>query len=255
MRIPNPQIEVGGQLQQLNLTAVTVSDDYLWGIDNRSNSIYPPGNLVACARPCTNGTEWSDGKGALDQIDANNGQVLGVNVHKKIYKKQVNAIDREFTEVLSRSGCDISVSSNMNRYVWVLSCQRTTSYICHVCNGSDWTNINHEESLVHIEAGDEEVWAVNATNHIFKRPINGSGTWSIVPGEMRYISASGNAHIWGIAPNNSLYVCAKPCSTGCWQYVGGSFKQVDGGNNFVVGVTTDNTILAMPFEDLGMSLY
>ena len=71
---------------------------------------------------------------------------------------------------------------------------------------------------------------------------------------MRYISASGNAHIWGIAPNNSLYVCEKPC-TGNWQYVGGSFKQVDGSSNIVIGVTTDNTILVISVEDLGMIIY
>ena len=59
---------------------------------------------------------------------------------------------------------------------------------------------------------------------------------------MRYISASGNAHIWGIAPNDSLYVCVKPCS-GDWQYIGGSFNQIDGGNNMVIGVTTDNTLI------------
>ena len=33
----------------------------------------------------------------------------------------------------------------------------------------------HEMSVVHIEAGDEEVWAIGATNYIFKRLINGSG--------------------------------------------------------------------------------
>ena len=119
------------------------------------------------------------------------------------------------------------------------------------CGNEDPLPVDNELSLVHIEAGDEEVWGVNATNHIFKHPVSGNGSWSIVPGEMRYISASGNAHTWGIAPNNSLYVCAKPC-TGDWQCVGGSFKQIDGGNNSVNGVTTDNVILVMSFEDFGM---
>ena len=56
------------------------------------------------------------------------------------------------------------------------------------------------------------------------------------------LSVSETAHVWGIAPNNSLYVCVKPCS-GDWQYVGGSFKQIDDGNNMVIGVTTDNTLI------------
>ena len=32
------------------------------------------------------------------------------------------------------------------------------------CNGSNWVLINHHIPLVQIEAGDDEVWAVNASN-------------------------------------------------------------------------------------------
>ena len=121
--------------------------------------------------------------------------------------------------------------------------------ITHRCANSDQLLIDDELSLVHIEAGDEEVWAINANNRIFKRPVNGSGEWSSVPGEMRYISASGTALVWGIAPNDSLYVCKKPC-TGDWQCVGGSFKQIDGGNDIVIGITTSNTLIAMSLQGL-----
>ena len=120
--------------------------------------------------------------------------------------------------------------------------------------GSDWLTIPHKMSnLTQIEADNEEVWAVDDHNRIFKRPVDGSGEWSSVPEEMRYISASGNAHIWGIAPNDSLYMCEKPC-IGDWQYVGGSFKQIDGGNNIVIGVTTSNTLIAMSLQGTGKNL-
>ena len=120
-------------------------------------------------------------------------------------------------------------------------------------NGSDWLTSPHN-NLIQIEAGDEEVWAVDDRYHIFKRPVNGSGEWSSVPGEMKYISASGYAHVWGIAPNNSLYMCEKPCS-GDWQYVGGSFKQIDGGNDIVIGVTTSNTLIAMSLQGRGIQIF
>jgi hypothetical protein len=68
--------------------------------------------------------------------------------------------------------------------------------------------------------------------------------------EMRYISASGDALVWGIAPNDSLYMCKKPCTEGDWKYVGGSFKQVDGWENSVIGVTTDGSILFMSLEQM-----
>ena len=214
--------------------------------------------FVMCARPCTDGN-WIDGNGALDHIDSSNSEVWGSNVHQDIYRKSISISDTEsFINVPYAYECqecsmcdeDITVSNNDtgSGYLWVLSCAKTV--MCSVCNGNDWMTIPHEMPLIQIEADDEEVWAINATNHIFKRPVNGSGRWSSVPGEMRYISASGNAHVWGIAPNDSLYACEKPCK-GNWQYIGGSFKQVDGGSNIVIGVTTDSKILAMSVEDLG----
>ena len=245
------EAEIGdGQLQTFNITlqAVTISNSYLWGIDDRPNNTFPPGNLVMCKHPCTDG-KWIDGYGTLDQIDADSREVWGTSpsVYRQLYRKPVHISNTEhFTRVRSFKydwcdcSCDVTVSEN--GYVWVLSCENT-----YIFDGSNWMTIPHEMSLTQIEAGDEEVWAVNATNHIFKRPVDGSGEWSIVPGEMRYISASGNAHVWGLAPNDSLYVCEKPC-TGDWLYVGGCFKQVDGGNNAVIGVTTNNSILFMSLE-------
>ena len=246
------QANVRGELQAFNITvkAVTISDDYIWGVDDRPEDIFPPGNLVLCVRPCTDGN-WIDGGGALDHIDASRGELWGTNtsIYGEVYRKQdidSNGPD-DFARVESQfqleecqlCSCDITVSINA-RYVWVLLCVNTAMYNV---KRSIWTTYEfpHEKTLIQIEADNDNLWAVDNSNHIFKRPVDGTGEWSSVPGEMRYISA-GNAHIWGIAPNNSLYVCKKPC-TGCWQYVGGSFQQIDDGNNAVIGVTTNNSIL------------
>ena len=262
MQIPS-QIQVeavankDGQLQIFNVTlqAVTVSDGYFWGIDDRASNAFPPGNLVMCARPCTDGN-WIDGGGALDHIDADSRQVWGTNpnFYGLVYRRPVHASNTEgfirvksFDPNICECSCDITISNN-GRYVWVLLCVKTVMF-----DGSTWTTIPHEMSLTKIEADNEEVWAVNTNNKVFKRPVNGSGEWSSVPGEMRYISASGYSHIWGIAPNNSLYVCEKPC-TGCWQYVGGSFEQIDGGNNAVIGVTTNDSLLFMSMEGIRKSV-
>ena len=237
------------------LESITVSSNYLWGIDNRTAKSTFDANVVYCQRPCCNVNSWKDAYGQLDEtIDANESEVWGVNNRGQIYKRAIDGSGGwiqvsggAHTDCRSLCFSDASVSNN--GYIWALSRQNDTYMLCRGgvgrgCGNNNQMLIDDEVSLVHIEAGDEEVWGVNASNHIFKRPINGSGEWSIVPGRMRYISASGNAHIWGIAPNNNLYVCAKPCS-GDWEYIGGSFKQVDGGNNSVIGVTTDNTVLGI----------
>ena len=142
--------------------------------------------------------------------------------------------------------CFSDISISQGRYVCGVSKENNTVYMCHTsdCNGRNWVLISPEITLTQIDAGAEEVWRVNANNHIFRRPVNGSGEWNIVSGEMRYISASGRDYIWGIAPNDSLYNCEKPC-TGDWQYVGGCFRQIDAEDNNLVGVTIFNVTLAL----------
>ena len=247
----------------MSLEAITVSANYLWGIDDRTGVglTAADNNVIYCECPCSNASSWIDATGQLEQtIDANEDEVWGVNDRGQIYKRPIDGsggwiqiTGGNDDDCSGKCFADTSVSNS--GYIWAISRENETYMLCQGgvrtrCGNSDSMLIDNELSLVHIEAGDEEVWAVNATNHIFKRPVNGSGAWSIVPGEMRYISASGNAHIWGIAPNNSLYMCARPC-TGCWLYVGGSFQQVEGGNNSVVGVTTDNILIAMRLLGIG----
>ena len=181
-------------------------------------------------------------------------ELWGVNDRGQIYKRPIDGSGGWVQISGGRDAdchgkCFSEISVSNNGYIWAISYENETYMLCRQngitsqCANDDRLLIDDELSLVHIEAGDEEVWAVNANNRIFKRPVDGSGKWSSVPGEMRYISASGN-HVWGIAPNDSLYVCMKPCS-GCWRYIGGLFKQVDGGENSVFGVTTDGCILTV----------
>ena len=238
-----------------SLEAITVSTNYLWGIDNRTGMglTREDNNVVYCQRPCSDSSSWIDAVGQLDRIiDANEVEVWGVNDCSQIYKRPIDGSGGWIqisgqNDADCQSVCFSDISVSNNGHAWAISKQNRTYTLCpsgitRQCANNDQLLIDDKLSLVHIEAGNGEVWAINATNHIFKRPVDGSGEWSIVPGEMRYISASGNAHVRGIAPNGSLYVCEKPC-TGDWQYIGGSFKQVDGGNNIVIGVTTNNTLI------------
>ena len=236
------------------LEAITVSTTYLWAIDGTTLNTSAVNNIVYCQRPCVIASSWMEAGGQFDRtVDANEDEVWGVNDRGQVYKRPIDG-SGQWVQITGGRDDDCSgkcfsdVSVSNNGYVWALSRENETFMLCSrigvrsKCGNSDPLFIDNDLSLVHIEAGNNNVWAVNATNHIFKRPVDGSGEWSSIPGEMRYISASGNAHVWGIAPNNSLYVCEKPC-IGCWQYVGGSFKQIDGRNNSVIGVTTNDSIL------------
>ena len=94
---------------------------------------------------------------------------------------------------------------------------------------------------------------MNANNYIYKRPVDGSGgSWQLIPGRLKHVSASGNGYIWGVNSNDYIYKCKKPC-TGSWINVPGRLKQIDGGHDYVYGVNSHDNIYTRPIDGSGSS--
>ena len=66
------------------LESVTASSEYLWAIDSRVIRQTSDNNVVYCVSDCANG-EWIDIAGQLDQIDANDREVWGVNDRNQVF--------------------------------------------------------------------------------------------------------------------------------------------------------------------------
>ena len=243
--------------------SITLSAELLW-------SLIGP-DIYNCHLPTTcfsTLNDWSPVNGRLDQIDAGYDQVWGANHIHLVYKRNIlegTTLESQWIRVIpsGRSeecttafdASEVSVS-NDGTYVWVLSTLnevfKCTKCGCGSSSNVNWISVDNKTRPVHIEVGDEEVWGVNATNHILKRPVNGSGEWRSVPGEMRYISASGYRYVWGIAPNDSLYNCEMPCDNGEWQYIGEDYKQIEASFRHIVGLTNDNVFVVFS-EDTNTS--
>ena len=245
--------------------SITLSAELLWSLIGQD--IYNCHLPTNCSVYTSNNSYWKKVGGKLDQIDAGYDQVWGINDMYKVYTRNISegtflepwiratpsGRNEECTTAFDAS--EVSVS-NDGTYVWALSTLnevfKCTNCGCGSSSNVNWISIDNETRLVHIEVGDEEVWGVNATNHILKRPVNGSGEWRSVPGEMRYISASGYRYVWGIAPNDSLYNCEMPCDNGEWQYIGENYKQIEASFGLIVGLTNDNVFVVFS-EDANTS--
>ncbi len=111
-----------------------------------------------------------------------------------------------------------------------------------------WTQVPGR--LMQIDVGDSEVWGVDALYRIFKRPVDGSGTWKNVPGRLKHVTASGNGYVWGVNSAESIFRCKKPCN-GQWKVVDGHLKQIDGGHKYVYGVNRFGNIWTRPVDGSG----
>ena len=244
--------------------SISVTSEVLFGVVRVQDTV----SVTHCQLPtgCYDGTSWFDELSNvfyLDQVDTGYEVIWGIGNGSQLRKQTIQsktelgswyAVGETKNGVCTGKFCmsEVSVSNHgTDYYAWAVSTMNE-AFMCQQqgrdCNGEDWISVDNETRLVHIEVGDEEVWGVNATNHILKRPVNGSGEWRSVPGKMRYISASGYRYVWGIAPNDSLYNCEMPCDNGEWQYVGENYRLVDATRNYVIGYTNDNALYQIIFS-------
>ena len=80
------------------------------------------------------------------------------------------------------------ISGSVN-YVWgVNSADEISVYIMcpNPCTGQ-WVRI--DGALTQVDAGYYEVWGVTSNDDIFRRKVDGSSSWILVPGKLKHVSA------------------------------------------------------------------
>ena len=75
--------------------------------------------------------------------------------------------------------------------------------------------------------------------------------WSIVPGKLSEVVATGDTSIWGYNASNDVYTCKKPCMSGKWIKTDGKIKDIAGDSKTIYGLGMGNTIWKKPQDNSG----
>jgi len=106
---------------------------------------------------------------------------------------------------------------------------------------------------------DMKIKQYNALQHEYDQLIRDqtinakppSGGWNRIGGLLKQISSAGKDYIWGVNSNDEIWMCKKPCSDSNWRQIGGSLKQLSGGENELWGVNSNNEIWKMNQDGTG----
>ena len=92
------------------------------------------------------------------------------------------------------------------------------------------------------------MYGVNSQNQIYTRPVDGSGAWRKIPGEAKYITASGVYDVFAVDCSDNIYRCRKPC-VGEWIQLdpGAKLAQCDTTVNALFGVNSSDSIYRWDF--------
>ena len=75
---------------------------------------------------------------------------------------------------------------------------------------------------------NDYLWAVNSQNNIYRcRAPCTSGSWQQIGGSLKQIDV-GREYVYGTNSSDQLYRCRLPCDTGDWEYITGSAKVISG---------------------------
>ena len=222
------------------LVWITGSVNYIWGVDSKHQIHY-------CPQLC-NG-DWTRVHGPLlQQVDANDYEVWGVNHKNQLYKHPVDG-PGDWKRI---PGTYYYVSASGSGYIWTIHSDYRCAYKCKKpCNlPASWSIVDdHTCSLKQLDAGEKYLYAVNSTNHVLSHPVDGSGSWHMVPGRMTHVTV-GPHKIYGIDTANKVYQCKKPCFEGEWKATweeivfddDGGVKQIDATLNEIFAVSTGESI-------------
>ena len=198
-RQPHP----GAHLSNVSATGKT----NIWGVQSG-------GYIYRCKRPCTTG-QWIRVPGNLKQISADDQYVYGVNNNDNIYRMNEDGTGAW----VSIPGVLKNITASGKDYIWGVN-NNDNIYRCRKpCTSGKWINVPGK--LKQVAADDKHVWGVNNANQIWKRPVDGSGSWTEAEaskrgGRLTWVSPSAPNYVWGVGTNKKLYYCKKPCTTASW---------------------------------------
>ena len=229
----------GSRLMNISATGKT----HLWGV-NSNDTIYK------CQRPCLHG-EWEEVNGGLTQLSADDQYVYGVQAADNTIWRRNEDGTGNWERI---PGGLTNISASGKDWVWGVN-RNGNVYRCAKPCGGLW--VEDDGVLKQAAADDNYVWGVNSANMIFKKPVNGSGTWDWSPStrgagtsganvnRLLWVSPSAPNYVWGVGEDRRMWFCKKPCTDGNWEtmgiYTGGT--QVEGDNGAGVGGGTTETDL------------
>lgn len=114
-------------------------------------------------------------------------------------------------------------------------------------------------SFRQISAGDRYVWAIDAEDKVFIRPVDGSGAWTQTSMKLMHISATGAGWIWAVRDDGAIMKCRKPCAsdgTGLktvrdWPRADDPAVKLTGGPDYVWALTTKQHLLRRSVDGSG----
>jgi hypothetical protein len=210
---------------------ITSTKDNYWALDNSGKSWHktPSSSWVKKEK---SGVTFVD-------ITSDEDDVWGLTGRGDyaVYKRPVNSTGNWVIQSNETNNKKfIQMSASGNGWIWAVD-KDNVAWKKETASTKSWeremaTNVNIKQ----VSCGENYVFALTGSgeNKLYKKNINGSGTWNILNKKLKYVSGSSKTYLWGVDETKKVVRAVKPVDrNSIWEEVPHStktFKYISGTN-------------------------
>ena len=216
---------------------ITSTMGYYWALDNSGKPWHKtPDDDVWVEKPKTSVT--------FEDITSDENSVWGLTGRLgdyAVYKRPVNSTGNWVKSNETNNKKFKQMSASGKEWIWAVDkdnvAWKTRKDV------TSWTReMTTNVNIKQVSCGKNYVFALtggagSSENKLYKKNIDGSGSWNILNKNLKYVSGSSNTYLWGVDTTGKVVRAVKPVNSGSiWEEVpydttpNAEFKYISGGN-------------------------
>ena len=212
---------------------ITSTMGYYWALDNSGKPWHKTPNSTWVKKE-KSGVTFVDLTSDEDSVWG----LTGAQGDYAVYKRPVNSTGNwliQSNETNNKKFKQMSASGNG----WIWAVDKDNVAWKKEKNVTSWTKTTNV-NIKQVSCGEKYVFALtggagSSENKLYKKNIDGSGTWNILNKKLKYVSGSSKTYLWGVDTTGKVVRAVKPVNSGSiWEEVphsaGETFKYISGTN-------------------------
>ncbi len=170
--------------------------------------------LYGCTKPCNrHDTQWRDFSAPepLQDISMYKDRVWATSKKNNIYKGSLIKNEKYLEIKWQKIPGKLNIISIAGGWVWGVNSKFKIFKCKQPCNG-DWildsspeTNDSGPKSMIQISCGDTYVYGVDNNNKLWRKNIDGTGTWSVIDNIFaKWVTATNSRNVYIVNNNNQI---------------------------------------------------
>lgn len=180
---------------ELKLEQLTANNDYVFAVDEQG--------FIKRGVNAEVFQLWDDIFGDGNQVSMDNDNVYAVNDDHELKYCALPCTTTDW-EVIPALLKHIA-STPGGAYIWGITPDDKVVYCKQPCSGQ-WNTVDSDfTKFVKLDMNTKEVLGIDENNMIYRRPIDGSGIWEPLPGNLKDISLN-ERYIFGVNYRDNIFV-------------------------------------------------